>query len=1383
MVVLPWLRHPLLIGAGALGTVALTVAVSDRAAAAAVANWKPALERSLSRVLGQPVQLGTFRQLHPWGLELGPSRIRARGESRSSISLAGLTVTVAPLASLRQGVLVLQLTPRQAQVVLRPNNRGQFWVLGPRSAGQRPPRLELQLRLPEPARVQLEPARSRWQVVGDLRLPLHQRRLNLNARLRPEDGRGTLQLQTSGSWVKRHWNLQLRAQQLQTTLLPGSFSGRVGLRWQAGVPDCRGEVLVRRLHWRSNDGIERARLRCQGTLLRLEPATVRLGPWQATASAQARWQGGRELEIQRFELRRGDSWVRGSGNLSRGLLLQSQWQWRLGDLPGSQRLPAWLQQTALQGRLNSSGSWRQPQLALPNLRGQDPILGRWQASLQWSRGTLTLQQLRSAHLTARGAMPLQLTSAQGLRQGPLKLDMVLQNFPLQRLQRLVGTQLSGVLQAQGTLVGPLNRLVPRLQLQIDNPSAGPLLLAERWQGDWQGMPQGGGLLEMWSVAPAPAGRLRARFDRRWRPGPIALERGGGQLNLEGQPRSYRWTSQQLLLDGLSLRLPRARGQTLRGLLSGDGNLSLQPLAFNGSAQLERPAVPGLQLQRASISGDYAQRRYSVRASLEPRGQGNIKAEARGRWRGPFDLRISATRLGGDTLRQLSELWPLWSGRNLGATGRARDLGTLMITTLGQSLQQQLDALAQAQAVLQASGRTPGSRQGSLADRLRQLQAQVDADLRLWGPDLKRAQLDLAGKGHLWRAEDDADVALGSQPFVVRLQGALQAGSGELSLRQLPLTLLALLTPVPEGLRGSLNIGGRYRLGRRDPELALQLDLEQAGLGATSLSLPRGSVVLAGNALKLDLALRAGGAQHSVDLNGILPLEADSRTLDLVVASRGDGLRFLTALAEPDVRWLKGSADLQLLLRGSLNDPIANGFVRIRDGEMQLVGQTVGALQATVIFDFSELAVQELSAQVGDQGKLSAKGNLGLTRPSSSATPLTIALAKVPFNLPRIKAVANGQLDVRGSLLAMQLGGEVAIDQGSINAQPGRLAPARPGQLPKAPRKSVTQLLQENWDFQSPLLLVGSEVETNSSQRVLDAVPRFAALGFDDLRLRLGPNLKIVIPNAASFKTAGLLRLSGRLDPSLRARGVVRLLQGRLNLFTTSFSLDPEAQNVAIFTPALGLIPYLDIAMRTRVADSLATTGLGTAGSPSLAEIEAQGGLSSLNQLNLVRITVSVSAPADRLAQNIRLRSSPPMPESRLIALIGGNSLAGLSGSGAGAAIATVVGQTLLSPVLGGLSDAFGQRLSFALYPTYVNPNVTSAEALQSRRLAPQLVLGSEIGLDVTERFNVSVLAAPNRSDVPPQINLNLRATDLLNVQGAVDTQGAWQTQLQLFFRF
>ena len=46
-----------------------------------------------------------------------------------------------------------------------------------------------------------------------------------------------------------------------------------------------------------------------------------------------------------------------------------------------------------------------------------------------------------------------------------------------------------------------------------------------------------------------------------------------------------------------------------------------------------------------------------------------------------------------------------------------------------------------------------------------------------------------------------------------------------------------------------------------------------------------------------------------------------------------------------------------------------------------------------------------------------------------------------------------------------------------------------------------------------------------------------------------------------------------------------------------------------------------------------------------------------------------------------------------------------------------------------------------------------------------------------------MLAAPNRSDIPPQINLKYKASESFNLEGSFDTQGAWQTLLQVFFRF
>jgi translocation and assembly module TamB len=397
----------------------------------------------------------------------------------------------------------------------------------------------------------------------------------------------------------------------------------------------------------------------------------------------------------------------------------------------------------------------------------------------------------------------------------------------------------------------------------------------------------------------------------------------------------------------------------------------------------------------------------------------------------------------------------------------------------------------------------------------------------------------------------------------------------------------------------------------------------------------------------------------------------------------------------------------------------------------------------------------------------------------------VKLRQVPFSMNRLQAMGQGQLSLGGSLRSPELGGEVTVSRGTLNVQPAGLS-----QGPGGASTSVQRLIEEDWKFDKPLVLLGPDVASATATSLADTVPNFPYLAFDNLRLRFGPDLRVVLPRVASFNTGGSLRISGRLDPSLRATGVVRLLSGRLNLFTTSFSLDPQAPNVAVFTPSLGLVPYLDIAMRTRISDSLgliAPNGF----NPTSRDAFAAGaptatltpGAASLRQLNLILVTVSVSGPADRLGENIKMRSTPPLPQERLLALVGGNSLAGLGSGGAGTALATVLGQSLLSPLLSSLSDAMGQRVSLALYPTYVSPEVSVDSNQTSRRLPPQLVLGAEIGYDLSDRVNLSVLAAPNRTDIAPQMTLNYKASELINIEASVDTQGSWGSQLRLFLRF
>ena len=119
-----------LVGAGAAGLIAL-----DRAAEGILSRARPSLERTLSGPLGHDVDLGPYEGLRPLGLgiAIGPSRILPSAADRSELSLAGLEVGLAPLASLRRLQPVLQITVHRLRGQLQANEVGRYWTFGPLS--------------------------------------------------------------------------------------------------------------------------------------------------------------------------------------------------------------------------------------------------------------------------------------------------------------------------------------------------------------------------------------------------------------------------------------------------------------------------------------------------------------------------------------------------------------------------------------------------------------------------------------------------------------------------------------------------------------------------------------------------------------------------------------------------------------------------------------------------------------------------------------------------------------------------------------------------------------------------------------------------------------------------------------------------------------------------------------------------------------------------------------------------------------------------------------------------------------------------------------------------------------------------------------------------
>ena len=1051
------------------------------------------------------------------------------------------------------------------------------------------------------------------------------------------------------------------------------------------------------------------------------------------------------------------------------------------------------QAAPLRGALEVGGSLNSPVVGLTLSQSRNLLLEQWDLKASWSQasGLAVLERFDSPLLRASAQLPLRWGNG-ALQLGELQGGLALESFPLARLSSWVGMPVEGRLSARGRIAGPLPRLRPELAVDLLRPGVGPISLPERWQGRLTGQLGRGVTLSLSSRGGLPG---EFRLQGAGATPVVDLSRDSGRFQLRQTPNGrLHWQADQLSLQGLQLSLPFSGEKApLSGRFSGEGELLSASRQLRGALRFEDPALRGFALRHLEFDGELSANRFQVKGQALP-DQGALLFTTSGLVDGPVQGRLDAKALDVPWLLKLARLLRGDAPAPGIALGRAADLGTLVVDTFGGSLDGQLKALHQARRELERVENQQSTASFDSSD----LRGRLDAVIDVNGPRFTALSLDAEARAHLWIDGGDSDRILLEEPIVARVRGAVQGGQGEFSLLHLPFSLLALLAPVPAALRGAVGVTGRYDLSGAAPLIRSELILEKARFGATPLVLDRRRFEVSTNGLQLDLALRGEAASETIQIRGLVPLTLQ-KEFDLDLEAHGDSLRFLGDLTGDALAITGGTTDLRLMIRGFLDQPAANGFLVVRDGAFRLGDQQLKQVNASLLFDFDRLDVRQLEAELGAGGRLSAEGAIGLFRPLAEAAPLVIRLQQGRIRQSIVDLTADGEVTVRGALNEPELSGQLSLSKGVIQPRSGLLTRLRRGfrngggALPVgvkpvqgmtgASAVALPSLLEETWDFQDPLVLFGPGVPSPGFSSISDLMPSLPALRFRNFRLGLGSDLQVQMPPLISFRGGGQLLLNGPLDPSLELRGLIRLDRGRVSLFSTSFRLDSRAPNVAVFTPALGLVPFVDIAMKSRVSDSARQGGDGSATTSNIFDTNGLGVMGDGGgRLRLVKVTVQATGPADRLGGNLDLRSSPPMSQAQLLSLIGGNSLTGLAGTG-GAALATVVGQSLLSPVLGTLTDAMGQRMQIALFPTYVTPDVKDERERTSGRVPPTFTLVTEIGVDVSDRFDLSVLAAPNTTDVPPQANVTYRLTPNTSVSGSVDSNGTWQSQLQVFFRF
>ena len=245
---------------------------------------------------------------------------------------------------------------------------------------------------------------------------------------------------------------------------------------------------------------------------------------------------------------------------------------------------------------------------------------------------------------------------------------------------------------------------------------------------------------------------------------------------------------------------------------------------------------------------------------------------------------------------------------------------------------------------------------------------------------------------------------------------------------------------------------------------------------------------------------------------------------------------------------------------------------------------------------------------------------------------------------------------------------------------------------------------------------------------------------------------------------GGLVVNGPLS-NLRPEGEVDLRTGWINLFSTQFRLDTSAPNSAIFNPADGLNPYLDVVLTARVRDTDVTRIPPFNDGFASSEI-SDNDIQSVGNVEFINVQASVMGYASELDESLALTSNPARSEEELVALLGSSVAGGLASANL-TQVAGFVGAGGIAGFGNNLADALGLR-SFSIFPT----TDTSTESTAG------IGIGVEASFAIGDSIGISVLEILNSGN-PPQIGLQYRITDDLQLRGSSNLN---DTEVRLEYR-
>ncbi|KAI5082263.1 hypothetical protein GOP47_0002006 [Adiantum capillus-veneris] len=329
--------------------------------------------------------------------------------------------------------------------------------------------------------------------------------------------------------------------------------------------------------------------------------------------------------------------------------------------------------------------------------------------------------------------------------------------------------------------------------------------------------------------------------------------------------------------------------------------------------------------------------------------------------------------------------------------------------------------------------------------------------------------------------------------------------------------------------------------------------------------------------------------------------SDKGAVQMDATVKDGGMMLITALS-PHLHWLQGNADLTLQVRGTVDQPTVDGVASFHRVSISspVLPRPLSNFGGTIRVVNNQLRVEGLEGRVGRKGRLYVKGKLPL-RASEPSFGNNVEL-RTDYLEVRAKNMFSGQVDSQmrftGSILEPEVSGMIKLSHGEAylpqekgvttaastlaSSLTGMAAGGKMNRFPQSdvggnlvrfPQNDVGSLPDHLRDTQA---INGNEDKTEEKKEQMKSL---VAVGLKNLKLVLGPELRVVYPLILNFAVSGELELNGLADPQwIKPKGTLTFENGDVNLVATQVRLNRDHPNRARFEPEQGLDPTLDLAL-------------------------------------------------------------------------------------------------------------------------------------------------------------------------------------------------------------